>query len=53
MVGPQPAELAVEIGVPRGKRTRRRRNRGYLPVQSSPVRVSKRTSPRSSRACTR
>src|SRR5205823_10900146 len=52
-VGKHAAQFAVEIGL----RGRQRRHGaaigGYLWVQSSPVRVSSRTAPRSSRACMR
>ena len=48
-VGTHAAELAVEIGLPGGNRCDGCGDR----VQSSPVRVSNRTAPRSRRACMR
>lgn len=52
-VGPDTAQLPVEMACRVGSNAIAAPIAGYLFVQSSPVRVSNRTKPRSSRACIR
>jgi hypothetical protein len=52
-VGANAAQFAVEIGLSGRERRDAEATTGYLCVQSSPVRVSSRTAPRSRRACIR
>ena len=52
-VGADAAQLAVEVGLPGAKRRHGRGDRRVFVRQSSLVRVSNRTAPRSRRACMR